>query len=339
MKKKLKRYKFKLSNLKQDYKNINLYYSIKDTLQSDIKELNRQEKYTSDIKNTNQNNSGTKYSIIELESRIKKSKAEIKKLSSLVYIPNDEIYFKNDGDLIILESDINTEVYKEKFMALVDFFDIHSKLITLETFDIINYMDIKFEKSQEFKKKRYSINDKYSARYLLNNLNRAEVLESILKRYFESIKGITSITKSSTYDKHLFQNIKTLDDKNIFLEIYFDEELYLFKDFIDYENSNSVRFEKFEEYGLYAYWVKLNSFIDKLVNQSWDDEIKRAIIESGNTKLPVKIDELESLNDFDFESNLKKYNKFLTILLYDLKEATTDAEKIKFEKLLSRVHN
>jgi len=339
LKKKLKRYKFKLSNLKKDYKNIDLFYSIKDALQSDIKELNRQIKYTSDIKNTNQNNSGTKYSIIELESRIEKSKAEIKELSSLVYIPNDEVYFKNDGDLIILEPDINTEIYKDKFMALVDFFDIHSKLITLETFDIINYMDIKFEKSKDFKKRKYSINDKFSARYLLKNLDRAEVLESLLERYFDSIKSITNITKSSTYDKHLFQNIKTLDNKNIFLEIYFDEELYLFKDFIEYENSNSIRFDKFEEYGLYAYWVKLNSFIDKLVNQAWDDEIKRAIVESGNKKLPAKIDELESLNDFDFENNLKKYNKFLTILLYDLKEATTEVEKVKFKKLLSRVHN
>ena len=337
--KKLKQDKFKLFYLNKDLKNINLYYEVKEVLLLDIKEFNYQKMFNRDATSSNQKTTNTQLSLMELKKRIIAGKNKIKEISNSVYIPNDEIYFKKDGDVVILEPNIKTGIYKDKFMALVDFFDYHSRLVNLETFDIINYMNIDFEKSKYFKKKKYSINEKFTAKELLNNLNRTEVLESYLDKYFLAIKKISSLTKSSNYKKHLFQNVTTLNDKKIFLEIYFDEELYLFKDFIDNENSFSDRFSKFEEYGLYAYWIKLNGFIDKLINKTWDDEIKRTIIDSGNDKLPGKIDELESLNEFDFENNLKKYNKFLTILLYDLKDATSKEEKEKFEKLLLRVHN
>ena len=320
-----------LTKYYNDLKNLNRYYKLKDALKADIANLDRYIFENNDIKKLIRKNEIPQKDITNLEESIKKKEEEIIKISKEVYIPEEELTIHNDI-INFSPNEINLEIYQENFCAFTDFFSSHTKFRMMEIFDILNYLD-----RNKNIKKDYNINDKHTTKILLDNFEKPMLLKVLSEEYFNSIKMITRFSEGK-YDKHIYHTINTLYGKNISFEVYFDNKLEMFKPFIEEENKYFKSFTEFDKYGLYAYWVKVNKNIEDLSRLEWDKSTKTKVIASGRDVLPSKIANLQKNTDNNYKDNLKSYNNFLNLLIYDLAADTKESEKNLFHTQQDIIH-
>ena len=320
-----------LTKYYDDLKNLDRYYRLKDALKADIANLDRYIFENNDIKKLIRKNEISQKDISSLEEDIRKKEKEIIKISQKVYIPEKELTVHNDA-ISFSPSEIDLEIYQENFCSFTDFFSCHTKFRMMEIFDILNYLD-----RNKNVKKDYNINNRNTTKILLDNFEKPMLLKVLSDEYFNSIKMITRFTEGK-YDKHIYHTINTLYGKNISFEVYFDDKLEMFKSFIEEENDNFKSFTEFDKYGLYAYWVKVNKNIEDLSRLKWDRSTKAKIITSGREVLPSRIASLQKNTDNNYKDNLKNYNNFLNILIYDLASETNEGEKNLFHTQQDIVH-